>query len=408
MTSTTAPGTPAFTATATETAATAGLPLAGVRVLDLTGFLSGPFGSQILGDLGAEVLKIEPPAGDNSRSVPPHFVGDTSVYYLSTNRNKKSAVIDLKDPDGQQIVKGLMAKSDIVIENFRPGALERLGLDYETAAAVDPSIIWCSISGFGQDGPYAHRPAYDMIVQAYSGGMSLTGERGGLPVRAGLPIGDLTAGLYGVIAVLAALNKRAQTGQGDYIDISMLDCQLAFLSYQGAYYLHSGKVPGTQGRSHDSIPTYRCFKSGDGIEVAVTANTQRMWEALCHVLGLSELIGDDRFLTLADRHRNRTELEPLLEEAFLARGADKWVALLTDAGVPVAPVNTVDRALADTQVRHRNMVVELHDTSDGESVRVVGNPLKFRSMASQLLNYPPKLGEHTEEIIALSGVTDGE
>ncbi|MER1995245.1 MAG: CoA transferase [Arthrobacter sp.] len=398
---------PDLTETAAKPSANASLPLAGVRVLDLTGFLSGPFGTQILGDLGAEVLKIEPPAGDNSRTVPPHFVGDTSVYYLSTNRNKKSAVIDLKDPEGQRVVKALMAKSDIVLENFRPGALKRLGLDYATVAAGDPSVIWCSISGFGQDGPYAHRPAYDMIVQAYSGGMSLTGERGGPPVRAGLPIGDLTAGLYGVIAVLAALNRRAATGLGDYIDISMLDCQLAFLSYQGAYYLHSGKVPGTQGRSHDSIPTYRCFEASDGIEVAVTANTQKMWESLCQVLGLSELAKDERFLTLADRHRNRAELEPALEDAFLARGADEWVSLLTEAGVPVAPVNTVDRALADPQARHRNMVVELQDEHEG-TIRVVGNPLKFRSISNQLLNFPPKLGEHTEEIIALSGVTHGE
>ena len=381
------------------------LPLDGVRVLDLTGFLSGPFGSQILGDLGAEILKIEPPAGDNSRSVPPHFVDETSVYYLSTNRNKKSAVIDLKDPEGKRVIKGLIAKSDIVLENFRPGALARLGLDYETIADEIPKIIWCSISGFGQDGPYAHRPAYDMIVQAYSGGMSLTGERGGTPVRAGLPVGDLTAGLYGVIAVLAALNKRTHTGKGDYIDISMLDCQLAFLSYQGAYYLHSGNVPGPQGRSHDSIPTYRCFTAGDGIDVAVTANTQRMWEELCCVLALPELIDDERFRTLSDRHQNRAELEPKLEQAFLARGADEWVRLLTDAGVPVAPVNTVDRALSDEQVRYRKMVVDLQSESGAESVRVVGNPMKFRSIPNPILNYPPRLGEHTEEIIKLSGAT---
>lgn len=382
---------------------TADLPLDGVRVLDLTGFLSGPFGSQILGDLGAEILKIEPPAGDNSRSVPPHFVDETSVYYLSTNRNKKSAVIDLKDPEGKQVIKGLIAKSDIVLENFRPGALAKLGLDYETIADEIPKIIWCSISGFGQDGPYAHRPAYDMIVQAYSGGMSLTGERDGTPVRAGLPVGDLTAGLYGVIAVLAALNKRNHTGKGDYIDISMLDCQLAFLSYQGAYYLHSGNVPGPQGRSHDSIPTYRCFTAGDSIDVAVTANTQRMWEGLCRVLDLAELVDDKRFRTLSDRHRNRGELEPLLEQAFLNRGADEWVDLLTEAGVPVAPVNTVDRALADDQVRYRKMVVDLQSESGTESVSVIGNPMKFRSVQSPILNYPPRLGEHTEEIIKLSG-----
>lgn len=383
-------------------------PLAGLRVVDLTGFLSGPFGTQILGDLGAEVLKIEPPDGDNSRGVPPHFVDGESVYYLSTNRNKKSAVVDLKDPEGRQMVLDLIGRSDIVVENFRPGALERLGLDYDTVAKSCPEIIWCAISGFGQDGPYSTRPAYDMIVQAYSGGMSLTGERGGTPVRAGIPLGDLTAGLYGVIAILAALERRHRTGLGDYIDISMLDCQMAMLSYQGAYYLHSGVVPGPQGRSHDSIPTYRCFTAADGIDVAVTANTERMWRGLCEVLGVNELTADPRFETLGARHRNRGELEPLLEQAFLARAADEWVELLTAAGVPVAPVNTLDRALSDTQVVHREMVVEMTRADGSDAVRVVGNPIKLRSLPEPLLAYPPRKGEHDDVIerIATGAVND--
>lgn len=376
-------------------------PLAGIRVVDLTGFLSGPFGTQILGDLGAEVLKIEPPAGDNSRSVPPHFVSGESVYYLSTNRNKKSAVVDLKDPSGRQLVLDLIAKSDIVVENFRPGALQRLSLDYDSVVAMAPHIIWCAISGFGQDGPYSDRPAYDMIVQAYSGGMSLTGERGGTPVRAGVPIGDLTAGLYGVIAILAALEQRRRTGRGEYIDISMLDCQLALLSYQGAYHLHSGLVPGPQGRSHDSIPTYRCFTAADGIDVAVTANTERMWSSLCRMLGVDELVHDDRFRTLADRYAHRQVLEPILEEAFLKRRADEWVEALTEAGVPVAPVNTLDRALRDPQVVHRQMVVELTRAGEHDPVRVVGNPIKFRSAEAPMLGYPPRKGEHDDDIAAI-------
>ena len=377
-------------------------PLAGIRVLDLTGFLSGPFGTQILGDLGAEVLKIEPPIGDNSRTVPPHFVDGDSVYYLSTNRNKRSAVVDLKSPEGKQFVLDLVDRSDIVVENFRPGALQRLGLDYETVAARAPHIIWCAISGFGQDGPYADRPAYDMIVQAYSGGMSLTGERGGTPVRAGIPVGDLTAGLYGVIGVLAALEQRRRTGRGEYIDVSMLDCQVALLSYQAAYYLHSGAVPGPQGRSHDSIPTYRCFTASDGIDVAVTANTEGMWRALCRALDREQYIDDERFLTLADRHRNRAVLEPLLEEAFLARTADDWVATLTDAGVPVAPVNTLDRTFRDPQVLHREMVVELAREEGGDPVRVVGNPLKFAGQAQTPLRYPPGKGEDDDVIARIA------
>lgn len=385
-----------------------GGPLEGLRVVDLTSFLSGPFGTQILGDLGAEVLKVEPPIGDNSRTVPPHKVAGTSVYYLSTNRNKKSAVVDLKDPEGRVHVLELIKRSDIVVENFRPGALERMGLDYETVSQVAPGIIWCAISGFGQDGPYRDRPAYDMIVQAYSGGMSLTGERDGDPVRAGIPIGDLTAGLYGVISVLAALEHRRRTGEGDYIDISMLDCQIAMLSYQAAYYLHSGQVPGPQGRSHDSIPTYRCFKAGDGVEVAVTANTERMWRNLCHVLGVGELVDDARFQTLADRHANRSELLPIVEQAFLAKSADAWVNELNEAGVPVAPVNTLDRALNDPQVRHRGMVIEL--TGDaGEAVRVAGNPIRFRNAKFGPAQYPPGMGEHDELFrhIASGAVDDG-
>jgi crotonobetainyl-CoA:carnitine CoA-transferase CaiB-like acyl-CoA transferase len=371
-------------------------PLAGLRVLDLTSFLSGPFGTQILGDLGAEVLKVEPPLGDNSRSVPPHQVDGESVYYLSANRNKKSVVIDLKDPGNREFVIDLAKRCDIVVENSKPGALARMGLDYETVSSIVPEIIWCAISGFGQDGPYRDRPAYDMIVQAYSGGMSLTGERGGVPVRAGVPIGDLTAGLYGVIGVLAALEQRRRTGRGDYIDISMLDCQVALLSYQAAYFLHSGEVPGTQGRSHDSIPTYRCFRARDGLDVAVTANTERMWQNLCQVLGLGDLPHDVRFKTPANRYENSGELVPLLEKAFLSRTADEWVERLNEAGIPVAPVNALDRALSDPQVLHRRMVLELTRADGSGSVRVAGNPLRFRSAGDAPAEYPPRKGEHDE------------
>src|SRR5579871_3621309 len=215
-------------------------PLSGIRVLDLTQFLSGPFATQILADLGADVVKLEPPQGDPVRAVPPHFAGDDSVYYLSVNRNKRSVVVDMKVPEGRELTRKLALSCDIVMENFRPGVLERLGLSAAALRAQKPSLIWCSISGFGQSGPYRNKPAYDMIVQALSGGMSLTGDASGPPVRAGIPIGDLAAGLYAGVAVLAALNRRHQTGCGEAIDISMLDCQAAMLSYQAAYFLHSG------------------------------------------------------------------------------------------------------------------------------------------------------------------------
>ncbi|MGF6651800.1 crotonobetainyl-CoA:carnitine CoA-transferase CaiB-like acyl-CoA transferase [Paraburkholderia youngii] len=245
----------------------------GLRVIDMTLFLSGPYATQVLGDLGAEVLKIEPLTGDNTRVLPPNFIGEDSAYYHSCNRNKRSIALDYRTSEGVKLLEELVAKSDVFIENLKPGAMARSGITYERLKEINPRLIYCSISGFGQDGPYAERPAYDMVVQAMSGGMSLTGERDGKPVRAGIPLADISAGLYAVIGILAALLRCEETGQGEYLDISMLDCQVAMLSYQAAYYLASGKVPGTQGREHESIPSYRAFTARDGMEVVVTANT---------------------------------------------------------------------------------------------------------------------------------------
>src|SRR3984893_7416271 len=244
-------------------------PLTGIRVLDLTQFLSGPYATQILADLGADIIKLEPPQGDPIRVVPPYFVGEDSLYYLCINRNKRCVAVDMKVDAGRELVKRLALSCDIVMENFRPGVLERLGLSAEGLRKERPALIWCSISGFGQDGPYHNKPAYDMIVQALSGGMSLTGEAGGTPVRAGIPIGDLGAGFYSTIAVLAALNRRHATGLGETIDVSMLDCQAAMLCYQAAYYMHSGVVPVRQGRGHESIPTYRSYACKDGVSIVI-------------------------------------------------------------------------------------------------------------------------------------------
>lgn len=379
-------------------------PLTGVTILDLTQFLSGPFGTQILGDLGAEVLKVEPPQGDVSRTVPPHFIAGDSAYYLSTNRNKKSLVIDARQPEGLDLIKKIASTADVLIENYRPGVAGRLGIDYDELRKTNPRLIWCSISGFGQDGPYRYRPAYDMIVQAISGGMSMTGERGGPPVRTGVPLGDLAAGMYGVIGILAALHRRGETGEGEHIDISMLDCQIAMLSYQASYYLHSGNVPGRQGRGHDAIPTYRCFTCGDGVDVAVTANSECMWQALCAVLGHAALATDERFVNLAARLSNRVELEPLLEELFLAQPAAEWATRLEAAGIPAALVNTVDVALADPQVLHREMVVQLEGSQPGQQARVAGNPIKYRHAGREPRVYPPGRGGDTREILLRMGL----
>jgi CoA:oxalate CoA-transferase len=381
-----------------QVTATLPRPLAGIRVLDLTQFLSGPFVTQIFADLGADVIKLEPPQGDPIRAVGPHFAGKDSLYYLCINRNKRSIAIDMKIAEGRDLVKRLALCSDIVMENFRPGVLERLGISGEALRAEKPALIWCSISGFGQDGPYRNKPAYDMIVQALSGGMSLTGEAGGPPVRAGIPIGDLAAGLYAGIATLAALNRRNVTGQGDRIDISMLDCQAAMLCYQAAYYLHSGVVPGPQGRGHESIPTYRSFEAADGIHIVVTANTERMWQGLARALGHPEWLIDPRFLSNAERLTNRHVLWPLFEQAFRKRRADEWIPVLEREEIPVGVVNTLDRVMNDPQLRHRDMVIELGDSAD-HSVSVAGNPIKFAESPPESRRYPPALGADTTTLL---------
>jgi CoA:oxalate CoA-transferase len=373
-------------------------PLTGIRVLDLTQFLSGPYATQMLADLGAEIIKLEPPQGDPIRVVPPHFVGDDSVYYLCINRNKRCVAVDMKMDAGRALVKRLALASDIVMENFRPGVLERLGLSAEALRKEKPSLIWCSISGFGQDGPYRNKPAYDMIVQALSGGMSLTGETGGAPVRAGIPIGDLAAGLYASVATLAALNRRHRTGLGDTIDISMLDCQAAMLSYQAAYYMHSKVVPGRQGRGHESIPTYRSFEAKDGIHIVITANTERMWQGLARALGHAEWLSDSRFATNKDRLAHKAALVPKLEEAFRARNAEEWIPLLEGEEIPVGVVNTLDRAMNDPQIRHRHMVLDL-ENAEGQKASVTGNPMKFKDAAPERQNYPGALGAETAVVL---------
>jgi crotonobetainyl-CoA:carnitine CoA-transferase CaiB-like acyl-CoA transferase len=373
-------------------------PLTGVRVLDLTQFLSGPYATQILADLGAEIIKLEPPQGDPIRAVPPHFIGEDSAYYVCINRNKRCVAVDMKLEAGRALVKRLALASDIVMENFRPGVLDRLGLSADELRGEKPSLIWCSISGFGQDGPYRNKPAYDMIVQALSGGMSLTGETGGAPVRAGIPIGDIAAGLYASVAVLAALNRRHQNGKGETIDISMLDCQAALLSYQAAYYLHSGVVPGRQGRGHESIPTYRSFEAKDGIHIVITANTERMWQGLARALGHEQWLADPRFTTNVERLANKQALWPLLEEAFRTRNADEWIPILEREEIPVGVVNTLDRVMKDPQILHRNMVLDL-ESDDGRHARVAGNPIKLKDTPPEQKNYPRALGADTAAVL---------
>ena len=373
-------------------------PLSGLRILDLTQFLAGPYATMIFADLGAEVIKLEAPVGDWSRVLPPNFVGEDSCYYLSINRNKQSIVVDMKNDEGLEIVRRLADESDILVENFRPGVLDRLGLTYEGLSKRNPGLIWASISGFGQTGKDRDRPAYDMIVQAISGGMGITGEPGRSAVRSGIPLGDLSAGMYAVIGALAALEERRSSGKGQYIDISMLDCQVSMLCYQAAYYLHPGNNPGRQGWGHDSIPTYRGFNCANGSSLVITANTERMWQALCDVLAISELKEDARFTLNEDRYENRHELWPILEGAFMIHEADHWVPLLLAAGIPVGEINNLEKSLANPQIVERDMVLPLVN-EDGDVIRVAGNPIKMSRTAKTSHEYPPKLGAQTSEIL---------
>jgi crotonobetainyl-CoA:carnitine CoA-transferase CaiB-like acyl-CoA transferase len=372
--------------------------LEGLVVLDLTTFLSGPYCTQILADLGADVIKLEPLGGDSSRGIPPYFVGEDSAYYLGNNRNKRSIAVDLKSDEGRALALGLARSADVVIENFRPGVAARLGLDAGALRAERPDLIWASISGFGQDGPWRDRLAYDMIVQALSGVMSLTGEPAGPSSRLGIPAGDLAAGMFAVIGIVAAVASRHETGQGRTIDVSMLDGQLSMLSYQAVYAMLANIVPGPQGSRHDSIPTYRSFTGGDGRELVVTANTERMVTALYDVLGVAELGTEPRFAGASQRLASKDELWEILERAFLAEDAATWVDRLTAASVPAALIKTVPEALADAKESGRGMVVDL-EGDDGRRVSTMATPITFTGEPPRKHSFPPALGANTEEIL---------
>ncbi|MBO9577461.1 MAG: CoA transferase [Microbacteriaceae bacterium] len=371
-------------------------PLAGVTVLDLTQHLSGPHATMILGDFGARVIKVEPPAGDPTRRIGPYFEDGDSDYYHAANRNKESVVLDLKAPGGREALLALAAKSDVVVENFRPGTLEKLGIGFEALSGANPRIVLCSVTGFGQTGPYIHRPAFDIIVQGLAGGMSLTGEADGRPVRSGLPIGDVVAGVYAAAGALAGLVEVARTGRGTTVDVSMLDTQVALLSYVGTYYLASGDVPGPQGRGHMSIPTYRAFTCGDGKELVVAANTEPFWQGLARAFGVPELVDDPRFLDNELRREHRPELDAILEARADALTAPVLLARLTEEGVPSAPINDVAAALADPEIRERDMVLTL--AGRGDSIRTLGSPVKFSAGPAAAVA-APRLGADTANVL---------
>lgn len=382
------------------------LPLSDLKVLDFGRALAGPFCSLMLADMGAEVIKIEPPGiGDDSREWPPLQNGE-SCYFLSFNRNKRSIVIDLATEDGQAIVRDMMRDADIVVENYRTGIMERWGLGHEAALAINPRLIYCSISGFGRTGPYAEKPATDIYMQAFSGLMSVTGEPGGTPMRIGVSLCDLTAGLYAALGVMGALQARAHTGRGQFVDTSLMETQLSYVSYLLTSYISTGNVPGPHGSGHISIVPYQAFRTSDGWVTLATFN-DRLWGRACVAMGVEHLAEDPRFVTNPLRLANRTLLVPQLEAVFLTRSTAEWVKIMETHDVPLAPVNTIDRLVDDPQVVHRQMVQHIDHPAAGP-IGVFGFPLKFSETPCELRYPPPTLGEHTREILSEFGISDAE
>ncbi len=371
--------------------------LNGLRIIDLSQMLAGPSASMLLGDLGAEILKIESLIGDETRTAPPFFYGEDSAYFWSINRNKKSIALNLKSPEGLQVFYDLVARADVVFDNFRPGVLERLKVDYENLTRRNPKIICCSISTFGYTGPYRDRPGYDLIVQAMSGGMSITGEPGGAPVRAGIPLGDLMGGMAAVHGILAAYIAREKTGKGQRIEVSLLDTQVFYLTYVAQYFFHSGKIPGPIGSGHQSLVPYQAFKTQD-IQIVIVAHQDNHFQKLCQAIGKPEWAQDPRFATREGRLQNKSILIPLMESHLQTRKGDEWLEEIHKAGVPAGPINTLDRVLTDPQVLDRKMVVEIEGPGT-EKIKTLGNPLKMSETPVKTFSRPPRLGEHSRDIL---------
>jgi CoA:oxalate CoA-transferase len=371
--------------------------LEGIRVIDLTTFMSGPFASMILGDLGAEIIKVEQPdGGDASRHVPPYFHKGESLYYLSLNRNKRSLTVNLATDEGREIFYELVKKADIVIDNFRPGVLTNLGAGYDRLREINPGIICCSISAFGPEGPYGSRPAYDLIIQALSGAMSMTGEEGRGPMRLGVPMGDLAGSMWAVVGILAALYHRKMTGQGQLVDISLLDSLVSFITYPALYYSYGGEVAKPLGSGHQAIVPFQVFKTKD-YYLAVACPREKFWVLLCEALKVSELISDPRFLTMGDRLKNREELYEILNPLFSQKTNAEWEEILVNAGVPCAPVNTIDKVFVDPAIRHRGMVISTDHL--GEKLESFGNPIRMSETPIREYHSAPRLGADTRELL---------
>jgi formyl-CoA transferase/CoA:oxalate CoA-transferase len=361
----------------------------------------------MLADMGCSVIKVERPGkGDDSRSWGPPFIEGESTYFMSVNRNKKSITINMKTEESKEIIEKLIKKSDVLVENFRPGIMERLGFDYEKVKEMNPRIIYCSISGFGQDGPYKNLPGFDQVLQGMGGLMSMTGEKGGPPIKVGVAVTDIAAGNYAAYGIMVALFNRERTGIGQMVDISMMDCQVSWLTYRAGAYFATGKPAAKFGTGHAIIVPYQAFKAKD-VYINIAVGNDRLWERFCKLVGLEEIMNDPKYVTNAKRVINRDELEGIIGKLISTKNRDEWLELLRGEGIPCGPIYNMEEIFKDPQVLHRNMLKELPHSKAGK-VKVTGIPVKLSETPGELILGPPLLGEQTVEILKDLGYSQSD
>ena len=383
------------------------LPLAGVKVMDLTQIMAGPYCTMMLADMGADVLKVEKPnGGDDTRRMGPPFIEGESAAFLGINRNKRSIVIDLRSDDGREIARRMARASDVLVQNFRPGALERMGLGYEQVREINPAIVYCTISGFGATGPYARRGGFDLVAQGMSGLMSVTGHPGGPPTKVGVPVTDLNAGSFAAIGILTAYINRLRTGRGQHVDTSLLEGGVAYTFWESAIYFATGQSPTPKGSAHQLNAPYQAFRTTDG-HINIGAANQATWERLCAAIGRDELLTDPRFAEPRLRMDNLDSLVATLQDTFAQRASDEWLAALDAAGVPAGPIYDIESVYADPQVQAREMRVETDHPIAGR-VSGIGIPVKLSDTPGTVRRPAPTLGQHTNEALSELGYTTTE